>query len=482
MAVLENLEPKNVFHFFEELTKIPHGTFHTKQISDYCVAFAKERGLEVMQDDVNNVVIKKPATAGYEDSEPVIIQGHLDMVCVKTPESSHDFEKDALQLFVEDGYIGAKDTSLGGDDGIAIAMAMAVLDSSELEHPPIEAVFTVDEETGMGGAHAIDLSVLKGKMLINMDSEEEGVLTTGCAGGIEYETTIPVHKEERQGTLIHVRLHGLIGGHSGSEIHLQRGNAHKMMGRLLYRLAARTDLRLTEVYGGSVANVIAQECRAGILVPREDQDKCMELIKEMEQIWKDEFMGEEPGLCVDCKIEEEAKTEAFDCDSTKRVIGYLLICPNGMIEYSRKLKGLVETSLNVGAVRSEADAVKALFQIRSSVESRKQQLMEQLEQCSAAFGGQGEKMGEYPAWQYKEDSRLRPLMIDTYKDLFGKEPIVFTIHAGLECGLFLGKRPDLDCVSCGPNVPSVHSVNERLDIASTQRTWKYLTEILRRCR
>lgn len=482
MAVLENLEPKNVFCFFEELTKIPHGTFHTKQISDYCVAFAKERGLEVIQDDVNNVIIKKPATAGYEGSEPVIIQGHLDMVCVKTPESSHDFEKDALELFVEDGYIGARNTSLGGDDGIAVAMAMAVLDSNELEHPPIEAVFTVDEETGMGGAHAIDLSVLKGKMLINMDSEEEGVLTTGCAGGIEYETTLPVHKEEKQGTLIHIRLHGLTGGHSGSEIHLQRGNAHKMMGRLLYRLAARTDLRLTEVYGGSVANVIAQECRAGILVPADEMDKCMDLIREMEQIWKDEFMGEEPGLRVECEIEKETKTDVFDIDSTKRVIGYLMICPNGMIEYSRKLKGLVETSLNVGAVRCESDSVKALFQIRSSVESRKQQLMEQLEQCSLAFGGFGEKMAEYPAWQYKEDSKLRPLMIDTYKDLFGEEPTVFTIHAGLECGLFLGKRPDLDCVSCGPNVPSVHSVNERLDIASTQRTWKYLVEILKRCR
>lgn len=482
MAVLENLEPKSVFHFFEELTKIPHGTFHTKEISDYCVAFAKERNLEVIQDKANNVIIKKPGSKGYEDCEPVIIQGHLDMVCVKTPDSSHDFSKDPLKLFVEDGYIGAKDTSLGGDDGIAIAMAMAVLDSNDLAHPPIEAVFTVDEETGMGGALAIDLSVLKGKMLINMDSEEEGVLTTGCAGGIEYETTIPVKKEERKGTLVHVRLHGLIGGHSGSEIHLQRGNAHKMMGRLLYRLAAQTELNLTEVYGGSVANVISQECKAGILIPEENLDKSLAVIREMEQIWNDEFMGEEPGLRVDCETEKNAEVSVFDAESTKRVIGYLMICPNGMVEYSRKLKGLVETSLNIGVVRCEDDSVKTLYQIRSSVESRKRQLMEQLEQCASLVGGKGEKMSEYPAWQYKEDSRLRPLMIDTYKDLFGEEPAVSTIHAGLECGLFLGKRSDLDCVSCGPNVPSVHSVNERLDIASTQRTWKYLTEILRRCK
>lgn len=482
MSVLENLEPKNVFAFFEELTKIPHGTFNTKQISDYCVEFAKERNLDVIQDGANNVIIKKGGTAGYEDSEPVIIQGHLDMVCEKTADSAHDFTKDPLQLYVEDGFVKARETTLGGDDGIAVAMIMALLDSSDIEHPPIEAVLTTDEETGMGGANAIDLSGLKGKMLINMDSEEEGILITGCAGGIEYETTIPVNRESGKGTLIRIRVHGLLGGHSGSEIHKQRGNAHKMMGRLLYRLKKQADIRLTEVYGGSLANVISLECSSGILVRAEDAEKCLNTIREMEQIWKDEFMGEEPDLCVDCEVVQETDISAFDKDSTCRVITYLMLCANGMIEYSRKLSGIVETSLNIGAVFCEEDAIRTRFQIRSSVETRKQQLKEQLEQCGEIVGGTSRVLGEYPAWQYKEDSKLRPIMISTYKELFGKDPVVSVIHAGLECGLFLGKRPDLDCVSCGPNVKDVHSVSERLDIASTQRTWQYLKEILKKCK
>lgn len=482
MSVLESLEPKKVFAFFEELTKIPHGTFNTKRISDYCVAFARERDLEVVQDAANNVIIKKAGTAGYEDSDPVILQGHLDMVCEKTAESSHDFTKDPLQLYVEDGFVKAKDTTLGGDDGIAVAMILAILDSADIEHPPVEAVFTTDEETGMGGANAIDLSGLKGKMLINLDSEEEGILITGCAGGIEYETTIPVNREPKMGTLIKIRIHGLLGGHSGSEIHKQRGNAHKMMGRLLYQLKKQADIRLTEVYGGSLANVISLECNSGILVRAEDKEKCLETIREMEQVWKDEFMGEEPGLCVDCESVPDTEVSAFDKDSSDRVIAYLMLCANGMIEYSRKLKGIVETSLNIGAVSCEENAVKTRFQIRSSVESRKQQLKEQLEQCGEIAGGTNRILGEYPAWQYKEDSRLRPIMVSTYKELFEKEPVVSVIHAGLECGLFLGKRPDLDCVSCGPNVKDVHSVSERLDIASVQRTWQYLKEILKKCK
>ncbi len=271
MAVLNQVKPEKVFHFFEELCQIPHGTFDTKRISDYCVAFAKERGLEVQQDEANDVIIKKPGTKGYEDSEPVILQGHLDMVCEKTPDSDHDFKTDGLDLYVEDGYVKAKGTTLGGDDGIAIAMAMAVLDSSDIPHPPIEAVFTVDEETGMGGAEAVDLSGLKGKKLLNIDSEEEGVLTSGCAGGIVFETKIPVEREDRTGTKIRVKVHGLLGGHSGNEIHRQRGNAHKMMGRLLYRIQQEVPISLISINGGSKDNVIASESEAVFLAEPEKE-------------------------------------------------------------------------------------------------------------------------------------------------------------------------------------------------------------------
>ncbi len=482
MAVLENQEPRKVFHFFEEMCQIPHGTFDTKRISDYCVAFAKERGLEVIQDEANNVIIRKPGTAGYEESEPVIIQGHIDMVCEKTADSKHDFKTDGLDLYVEDGYLKARDTTLGGDDGIAVAMAMALLDSDDIPHPPIEALFTVDEEDGMGGAHAIDLTQLKGRKLINLDSEEEGILTTGCAGGIQYVTEIPVEREVRDGSLVKIRIHGLLGGHSGAEIHKQRGNSHKMMGRLLYHIAREIPFRLVNVGGGSKDNVIALDTSAELLADKEQASAILDMANDMAAIWKAEFMGEEPGLTVDTEVFEVSGCRAFGEASTEHVITYLELCPNGLVEFSRKLEGVVETSLNTGVVETKEDCVRTVCMIRSSVESRKHQLKEQMELCAKASGGAGRVVGEYPAWQYDPDSELRRIMVDTYRELYGSEPVVSVIHAGLECGLFLGKRSDLDCVSCGPNVLDVHSVNEKLEIASTQRSWDYLKAILKNCK
>lgn len=482
MAVLENLEPQKVLYFFEEICKIPHGTFDTKRISDYCVSFAKERNLEVIQDEMNNVIIKKPGTAGYEDCEPVILQGHIDMVCEKTAESTHDFKTDGLELYIEDGYLKAKDTTLGGDDGIAVAMAMAVLDSDDIPHPPIEALFTVDEEVGMGGADAVDLSLLKGRKLINMDSETEGILTTGCAGGIRYEVILPVQREKRSGSKISVRIHGLSGGHSGTEIHKQRGNANKMMGRFLYRLAKEVSFSLISINGGTKDNVITPDTTAEIIVEKGRENAVHAAAEEMEKIWNDEFMGEEPGLKVDVFASEVSDCEAMEKVSTERVVSYLMLCPNGLQEFNRKIEGVVETSLNLGVLETKEDKVQIIHQIRSSVETRKYQIKEQLEQCVKAVGGEGVITNEYPAWQYNPDSELRQIMVDTYQELYGKEPVVSTVHAGLECGLFLGKRPDLDCVSAGPELLNVHSVNEALDIASTQRTWEYLKAVLKKCK
>ncbi|GFI49996.1 aminoacyl-histidine dipeptidase [Lachnospiraceae bacterium 62-26] len=482
MAVLENLEPQKVFRFFEEISQIPRGTFDTKRVSDYCVSFAKERDLEVIQDEANNVIIRKPGTDGYESCEPVILQGHLDMVCEKTADSSHDFKTDGLELYVKDGYLRAKDTTLGSDNGIAVAMAMAVLDSKDIPHPPIEALFTVDEEDGMGGAHAVDLSVLKGRKLINLDSEEEGILITGCAGGIQYETILPVTKEKKSGSLITVRIHGLLGGHSGAEIHKQRGNSNKMAGRFLYRAAKETALNLVSINGGTKDNVITLDTTVEILAAEGQESAVLEAAKEMEKIWIDEFMGEEPGLKVDASSVAVSDCEVFDCASTERVISYLMLCPNGLQEFSRKLEGVVETSLNLGILESREDSVRLVFQIRSSVETRKHQLKEQLEMCAKVTGGEGRINAEYPAWQYNPDSELRQIMVDTYKELYNEEPVVSAIHAGLECGLFLGKRPDLDCVSIGPNLKDVHSVNEALDLESTKRSWEYLTAVLKNCK
>lgn len=478
MGALSNLEPKCVFQFFEEMCQIPHGTFNTKAISDYCVDFANKRNLSVYQDEANNVIIRKPGTAGYENSEPVIIQGHLDMVCEKTPESNHDFEKDPLNLYVEDGFVKAKDTTLGGDDGIAVAMALAVLDSDDIPHPPIEALFTIDEEIGMGGAHAIDLSLLKGHKLINIDSEEEGFLTTGCAGGVRIRAEFPVKRENATGTVMEVKIKGLQGGHSGAEIHKQRGNAHKMMGRLLKEISSEVCFNLVSVGGGSADNVIAMEDTARILIDGKDADKVTKIAAQMKEVFDNEFMGDEPGLEV-LSSNEGQKTEAVLTKAdTEKVISYLVVVINGVQAFSRKLEGLVQTSLNMGRVETEENKVIFYHLVRSSVNSEKAEIRSRVEQLASMIGATVECDSEYPAWEYNPNSELRKVMEEEYTKLYGEAPKVIAIHAGLECGLFLGKRDDLDCVSVGPNIWDVHSFKERLDIESTARTWDYLKAVL----
>lgn len=478
MAVLGNIEPKQVFQYFEEICQIPHGTFDTERISNYCVEFAKAHGFEYVQDEVHNVVIKKPGTPGYEESEPVILQGHLDMVCEKTPESNHDFKTDPLDIYVEDGFVKAKDTSLGGDDGIAIAMALAVLDSDDIPHPPIEAFFTTDEEIGMGGAEVADLSVLKGKRLINIDSELEGILTSGCAGGISMVAEIPVKREEKNGTLVTIEISGLQGGHSGIEIHKQRGNAHKMMGRLLNVIANEAEMYLADIQGGNRDNVISMKNTAKILVPKQDVEKVVKIAEDMKADWDYEFMGDEPELCLTTEAKEDVTENVCDRASTDKIARYFAICPNGVQGFNRKLEGLVETSLSLGIVKTTDTSVCAGYLIRSSVESQKQYVFQQMKALAEFVDGKITINSEYPAWQFDPDSELRKVMVDTYKDLFGKEPEISAVHAGLECGLFLGKKPELDCVSLGPNLFDVHSFNEKVDIASVERTWKYLKAIL----
>lgn len=476
MAVLENLEPKKVFQFFEELCQIPHGTFDIDRMSDHCVEFAKERNLKYIQDEVKNVLIFKPGTEGYENSEPVIIQGHMDMVCEKTPDSDHDFKKDPLDLYVEDGYIKARNTTLGADDGIALAMAMALLDSDDIPHPPLEVIFTVDEETGMGGATGIDLSVLKGRKLINIDSANEGVLTTGCAGGIRMTTEIPVTREEKSGKLVRLEIKGLKGGHSGEDIHEQRGNAHKMMGRLLRRISEETEFNLVDIQGGAKENVIAMENTANIVTA--DADRTVAIAAEMKAVFDNEFMGDEPGMTLTAEVTGEGSCRAFDKASTDRIIAYLIVNPYGVQGMSRKLEGLVESSINIGVMETKEDTVETAYLMRSSVESVKQYMRIQLEEYAKVIGAKIRVDSEYPAWQYDPDSALRKVMEDTYKEMYGKAPVVFAIHAGLECGMFLGKKPDLDCVSMGPNMYDIHSFNEKLDIASTERVWDYLKTVL----
>lgn len=480
---LENLEPKEVFHYFEELTKIPRGTYNTKAVSDYCVNFAKELGLEYVQDDTNNVIIKKAGTKGYENAEPVILQGHLDMVCEKVQDSTHDFTKDALDVYVEDGYVQARGTTLGGDDGIAIAYAMAVLASKDLEHPPIEAVFTVDEEEGMGGANAIDLSVLKGRMLLNIDSEVEGTIVAGCEGGYENVIRLPINREEREGVVLTVGVDGLRGGHSGLEIHEQHGNANKLMGRMLMTLAAENiDFSLVGINGGSKPNVITPFGESKIVLCPKETERAKAILSECAEVLKAEFRQDESGLSVTVSEEPEQKVNALTKESTEKTIFLVTATPDGVQCFSRNIKGLVETSLNLGIVKTEEEQVTAVYRVRSAVQSKKNYMKKVLAMWAKHLGGTSSVEGEYPAWAYKTDSKLRPIVVDTYKELFGVEPKVTTIHAGLECGLFAGKLEGLDCVSIGPDMVSIHSPNEKLSIASTHRTWDLLKAILKNCK
>lgn len=437
MAVLEKTEPKEVFRFFEELSQIPRGTYHTKEVSDYCVKFAQDRNLEVIQDAWNNVIIKKPGTKGYEESEPIIIQGHLDMVCEKTADSNHDFLKDPLELMIEDGFVTAKDTTLGADDGIAIAFALAILDSKILEHPPVEAVFTVDEEVGMDGAANIDLSGLKGAMLLNLDSEDDDTLTAGCAGGFRFSCEIPVEKKKAQGMGIQVEIFGLKGGHSGVEIDRQRGNANKLAGRLLYHLGTQQNLCLAEIHGGARDNVIPSVNQTTLVV--EDGQKAIQAIQDMKEVWQQEFGTDEPDL--DVKVTELGEKEytVFAEEVQRRVISFLVNCPNGVDEYSRSLEGLVETSDNLGVVETKEACVRFMVLVRSGVSSKMGEFKERLACLADMVGGTWSIDSEYPAWMYKEHSRIRPITVDAFEEVFGVRPKVTTIHAGLECGLLSGK-------------------------------------------
>lgn len=479
MAVLSELKPQEVFHFFEELCAIPHATFKTKRISDYCVNFAKERGLDYYQDEMNNVIIRKPGTPGYEDSEPVIIQGHLDMVCEKTENSTHDFDNDGLELEIVDGFVTAKDTSLGGDDGIAIAFALAVLDSKDMPHPPIEALFTVDEEIGMGGAGFIDMAQIKGKMLLNLDSDNEGVIIAGCSGGYVDTVAIPVERESVTGSVVTIQVKGLRGGHSGLDIHEQRGNSNKMMGRLLNHLNLNTDIRLVSLDGGTADNVITSNTTAKLVAA--DVDAVLKMTEEMKANWLNELMGDEPGLQVLTEVAEET-VDAMTKLSADRVIHFVFNSPYGVQEFSRAIAGAVETSLNCGVAVTSETEVKFLLYVRSAVKSKLDQIHESLCSFANILGGTCTMANDYPAWAYKADSKIRPIVVDTYTEMFGKEPVVSTVHAGLECGLLSGKKSDLDCVSYGPQMIDIHSTSERLDIASTERMWEFTKAILKNCK
>lgn len=478
MSVLDQLEPRAVFSFFEQFCAIPHGSGNTKAVSDWLANFAKARGLWYAQDAANNVIIKKPASPGYEAAAPVILQGHIDMVCEKTPDCSKDMTREGLDLAVDGDAVCAKGTTLGGDDGAAVAMMLAVLDDGTLAHPPVEAVFTADEEIGLLGAAALDTGALQGKRLINLDSEDEGVFTVSCAGGAQANCRIAVTREAFAGATLRLTVEGLRGGHSGTEIDKGRANAGKLLGRMLYALRSTAEFRLCGVYGGMADNAIPTKAEAVLVC---DADAARAAAEEMARVFAAEYRAADPDIRVCCE-HCASGLMPMSARSTEDVLTFLLCAPNGIHAMSTEIAGLVQTSLNLGILRTEEDAVKAVFSVRSSVDTQKRMLLDTLRCLTGRLGGGMDVAGEYPGWAYRADSPLRELMARVFTEQYGCAPKIEAIHAGLECGLFAGKIEGLDCVSIGPDMEAIHTPGEKLRIASTQRTWRFLTEVLRQMR
>lgn len=480
MSVLNGLEPKAVFKYFEEISGIPHGSSDTKRISDYCVDFAKKHDLDYIQDSLNNVIIYKEGSDGYKDISPVIIQGHLDMVCEKENTVDIDFKSDGLELEVDNGFISAKGTTLGGDDGIAVAYALAVLESEDIQHPPLEVVLTVDEEIGMLGAAGIDCTPLKSKRMLNIDSEEEGYLLVSCAGGVTAVCHMDCHWQERTGIHVNLTVSGLLGGHSGVEIDKGRANACKVLGRILYGIKSRVSFDIISVDGGLKDNAIPREASASLLISKEGIDIINDYVEEINEILSNEYKNTDKDIKVEVKLNEEKNEKVMTDYLRDNVITALVNLPNGVQKMSSDIEGLVQTSLNLGILKTTEDEVSMSFSVRSSISSEKDELTSVLKCLMESLEGSVTCSGDYPAWEYKKDSELRELMVRIYEEQTGKKPVIQALHAGVECGLFAGKIQELECVSFGPDIVDIHTPAERMNVESVKRTWEFLLEILKR--
>lgn len=480
MAVLENLEPKKVFHYFEEISRIPRPSYKEKKISDYLAGFAKEHQLEYYQDDLYNIVMIAPATEGYENEEPMILQGHMDMVCEKEPGVEIDFENDGLTLMVEGDYVTAKGTTLGGDDGIAIAFALAILDSPEVAHPRLEVIITVSEEVGMEGATGIDLSMLKGHKLLNLDSEVEGIMTVSCAGGNSSICHVPVSYERTEGVQLALTVKGLKGGHSGVEIDKGRANANLVMGRLLLALdQADMGCAVAKLSGGAKQNAIPRETHAVIVTSQEKKDAVIACLQETIDQIKNEYATPDPGLTLDIIEQGSGAVQALTADSARTVLLVVNNLPGGIQSMSANIEGLVETSLNMGILELNEKELHMQFAVRSSVGSARDALTARIRNLVEYAGGTLEVTGVYPAWEYKKDSVLREDAARIYEQMYGKAPRIEAIHAGLECGILAGKIKDLDGISIGPDMIGIHTFEEKLSISSAKRVYEFVLEVLK---
>ena len=476
----DSLTPKTVWDYFYELSAVPRGSGNTAGIAEYCEEFARRRGLRSVRDQADNVVIFKPATPGYEAAEPILLQGHLDMVCQKEEDCSIDFLKDGIQVVADGAFLTAKGTTLGADNGIAVAMVLSILDSEDLPHPALEAVFTSDEEIGMIGAGQLDAGILTAKRMINLDSEEEDAVTVSCAGGSEIRMTLPLERREEKGTHITLTLGGLQGGHSGVEIHRGRVNADMLAGRFLWYMAKEVPFHLIGLAGGDKSNAIPRSCQIDLCV--EDLPKFEQKTRELLSLFKRELSDREPELTLQMKVGKEETWSVFSNGAQDRLLMGLLTAPNGVQSMSAAIEGLVETSLNLGVLYTQQDQVVLNFSLRSNKVSALSFLEEKLTALARHLGFQTESFGQYPPWEFRGETPLLQLYKQVYREQFGADPRVEAIHAGLECGVFAGKIADLDCIAIGPQLYDVHTTQERLSISSTERIYRLLVEILKRSR
>ena len=478
-SILANLEPKSLFKFFEEILSIPRPSKHEEKMTEYLINWAKERNLEYVSDEIGNVIIRKGATKGKENSPWVCLQSHIDMVCEKNSDKVFDFEKDAIVPKIEGEWLKADGTTLGADDGIGVATALAILDANDVEHGPIECLFTVDEETGLSGAEALSADVLKSRILLNLDSEDEGEIFIGCAGGIDTVAKLPYDKEETpDAPAFKIMVKGLKGGHSGDDINKGLACANKLLNRILWSLDKEMDLRLACFEGGNLRNAIAREANATFVVAKEDVELMKEIVAQFTKDLIYEFRTTEPDMEI---ILSEAEKPEFVIDmlSQDNLLNVLYACPHGVLAMSREIPGFVETSTNLASVKMKEDHFFITTSQRSSVESAKYAAAYRVESCFLLAGADVEHGDGYPGWAPNPESKILKIAVDAYKKLFNKEPIVRAIHSGLECGLIGEKYPGMDMISYGPTLRGVHSPDERLEIKTVELYWKHTLEILK---
>ena len=480
---INGYEPKRLFEHFEDFSAVPRGSFHNEKISAFLVAFAEKNGLEYIRDEALNVIIKKPGQNGGEDKPPLILQGHMDMVCEKVHGCDHDFETQGIDMYVtDDGWLTANGTTLGGDDGIADAMMMTILEDKELPHPPLECVFTTDEEVGLLGAEALDYSKLSARRMINIDSEDEGIVTVSCAGGMDYKLSRPLTRESKDGYVVSYLLKGLLGGHSGTDITLEHRNANKLLARALNKvLLADPGARLVNFNGGTKDNAIPREAEAELwfLTQKQAQD-AEALLRTMADRFYDEVHLVEPD--IESVISSPAKKVAnvLTREDSTAVVHAVLLAPNGVRYKDPNMDYFVLTSLNLGVLKTEENEALIWFAPRSSVDSLQEETLDLLQLTADTFGFTTSISGAYPGWEKVEGSPLVATMVDSWKDLYEEELKVEGIHAGLECGLFFKNLPGLDPVSIGPTMRGVHTPDEKMDLRSCEKTYAFLADVLAR--